>query len=294
MPPVNAADLQAALPLLALAALVVPGVAALLAQPWWTERRRRRLREQPFPAAWARIVQRRVPLARRLPDPLRRRLEGQIQVFVAEKPFIGCQGQAIDDEVRVTIAAQACLLLIGDESAACFPRLRQVLVYPDAFVVQRTQTLQGGVVDVQPQALAGESWGQGQVVLAWSQVLDGAASDDGRNVVLHEFAHQIDQDSGAADGQPWLADAASRRRWAAVMDAALARLRENPSALLDAYGASDPAEYFAVATEAFFERPQALADEAPEVHAELARLYRLQPAAWSMPTSAVIQPRPPG
>ena len=290
----NAADLQAALPLLALAALVVPGVAALLAQPWWTERRRRRLREQPFPAAWSRIVQRRVPLARRLPDPLRRRLEGQIQVFVAEKPFIGCQGQAIDDEVRVTIAAQACLLLIGDESAACFPRLRQVLVYPDAFVVQRTQTLQGGVVDVQPQALAGESWGQGQVVLAWSQVLDGAASDDGRNVVLHEFAHQIDQDSGAADGQPWLADAASRRRWAAVMDAALARLRENPSALLDAYGASDPAEYFAVATEAFFERPQALADEAPEVHAELARLYRLQPAAWSMPTSAVIQPRPPG
>ena len=288
----NAADLQAALPLLALAALVVPGVAALLAQPWWTERRHQRLREQPFPAAWARIVQRRVPLARQLPDPLRRRLEGQIQVFVAEKPFIGCQGQAIDDEVRVTIAAQACLLLIGDESAACFPRLRQVLVYPDAFVVQRTQTLQGGVVDVQPQALAGESWGQGQVVLAWSQVLDGAASDDGRNVVLHEFAHQIDQDSGAADGQPWLADAASRRRWAAVMDAALARLRENPSALLDAYGASDPAEYFAVATEAFFERPQALADEAPEVHAELARLYRLQPAAWSVQVDAVVQPRP--
>ena len=109
----NAADLQAALPLLALAALVVPGVAALLAQPWWTERRRRRLREQPFPAAWALIVQRRVPLARRLPDPLRRRLEGQIQVFVAEKPFIGCQGLAIDDEVRITIAALACLLLIG-------------------------------------------------------------------------------------------------------------------------------------------------------------------------------------
>ena len=281
MPPVNAADLQAALPLLALAALAVPGVAALLAQPWWAERRRRRLRARPLPAGWARIVQRRVPLAQRLPAALRRRLEGHIQVFVAEKPFIGCQGQAIDDEVRITIATQACLLLIGDEAAECYPRLRQVLVYPDAFVAQRTRTLPGGVVDVQAQALAGESWGQGQVILAWSQVLDGARdAGDGRNVVLHEFAHQIDQDSGNADGQPWLRDAASRRRWAAVMDAALARLRETPSALLDAYGATDPAEFFAVTTEVFFERPQALADEAPEVYAELARLYRLQPAGW--------------
>jgi len=279
--PVNAADLQAALPLLALAALVVPGVAALLAQPWWTARRRRRLREQPFPAAWARIVQRRVPLAQRLPAELRRRLQAQIQVFVAEKPFIGCQGQTIDDEVRITIAAQACLLLLGDEAAECYPRLRQVLVYPDAFVAQRTHTLPGGVVDVQAQALAGESWGQGQVILAWSQVLDGALDTrDGRNVVLHEFAHQIDQDGGAADGQPWQRDAASRRRWAAVMDAALARLRETPSTLLDAYGATDPAEFFAVATEVFFEQPRALLDEAPEVYDALARLYRLQPAIW--------------
>ncbi len=277
----NAADLQAALPLLALATLVVPGVVALLAQPWWRERRRFRLRARPFPPGWARIVRQRVPITQRLPAELRRRLEGQIQVFVADKPFIGCQGQAIDDEVRVTIAALACLLLLGNTQAECYPRLRQVLVYPEAFVVHRTQMLQGGVVDMQPQALAGESWSQGQVILAWSQVLEGAAdSSDGRNVVLHEFAHQIDQDSGAADGNPWQRDAASRRRWAKVMDAALARLRETPSMLLDAYGASDPAEYFAVATEVFFERPQALADEAPEVYAELARLYRLQPTAW--------------
>ncbi len=277
----NAADFQAALPLLALAALVVPAVAALLGQPWLIERRRRRLRERPFPAAWARIVQRRLPIAAALPAAMRRRLEGQIQVFISEKPFIGCQGQAIDDDVRVTIAAQACLLLLGQADAACYPRLRQVLVYPDPFVVQRPHMLPGGVVDVQPQSLAGESWSQGQVILAWSQVLDGAADDsDGRNVVLHEFAHQIDQDSGTADGQPWQRDAAARRRWATVMDAALARLRETPSAQLDAYGASDAAEYFAVATEAFFERPRALADEAPEVYAELARLYRLRPADW--------------
>jgi Mlc titration factor MtfA (ptsG expression regulator) len=285
---VGAANLQAALPLLALAALVVPAVGALLVQPRWTEHRRRRLRTRPFPAEWARIVRHRVPLVARLPPDLRHRLEGQIQVFIAEKPFIGCQGQVIDDELRVTIAAQACLLLLGQPDAACFPRLRQVLVYPDPFVVKRTHMLPGGVVDVQPQSLAGESWSQGQVILAWSQVLEGAAdSSDGRNVVLHEFAHQIDQDSGAADGRPWQRSAAARHRWAVVMDAALARLRETPSTVLDAYGGSDAAEYFAVATEAFFERPLALADEAPDVYAELARLYGVQPATW-----ATDQPSP--
>ncbi len=276
-----AANIQAALPLLALAGLVLPAFAALLAQPWWTAYRRRRLKQRPFPAAWTTILTHRVPLTAQLPQVLRQRLEGQIQVFVAEKPFIGCQGQAIDDEVRITIAALACLLLIGAADAECYPRLRQVLVYPDVFVVQRTQHLQGGVVDVRQQTLAGESWGQGQVILAWQQVLDGAADGhDGRNVVLHEFAHQIDQDSGAADGQPFLPGPAARRRWSAVMGAAFERLRHTPSAVLDAYGASDPAEYFAVATEAFFERPQALAEEAAEVYEALAQLYRLDPRAW--------------
>jgi MtfA peptidase len=111
--------------------------------------------------------------------------------------------------------------------------------------------------------------------------LAGSADpDDGRNVVLHEFAHQIDQDSGDADGQPWRADAAARWRFAAVMEAAFARQQAQPSSVMDAYGSSAPAEYFAVATESFFERPRALADEAPQVYAELARLYWLNPAAW--------------
>jgi MtfA peptidase len=278
---VNAAELQAALPLAALAVLFVPGVVALLAQPWWAERRRERLRQQPFPDTWASVLQQRLPMLARLPAGLRRRLQGQIQVFIAEKPFIGCQGQAIDDEVRVTVAALACLLLLGHARAPCYPRLRQVLVYPDAFIVQREHTLAGGVVASQRQALSGESWSQGQVILAWSEVLAGAAdAGDGRNVVLHEFAHQIDQDSGTADGRPWRGSSAARQRWAAVMDAALQRLRETPSTLLDAYGASDPAEYFAVATEVFFEQPRALADEAPEVYRELAQLYRLDPLSW--------------
>ena len=183
--------------------------------------------------------------------------------------------------MRVTIAAMACLLLLGRSGEACYPRLRQVLVYPEPFVVPRRQLLPGGVVSEMPQALAGESWAQGQVILAWSEVVAGAADPaDGRNVVLHEFAHQIDQDGGDADGRPWQRDAALRQRWAAVVDEGLARLREAPSEALDAYASTDPAEYFAVATEAFFERPQALRDAAAPLYEALVRLYRLDPAAW--------------
>jgi len=277
----DAPSLQAGWPLAALALTLGAAGVALLVHPWWTRRRHQQLRTQPFPRAWTRILQRRVPLVQRLPAPLRRRLLGLIQVFVADKPFIGCAGLEVDDEMRVTIAAQACLLLLGQDGDACYPQLRQVLVYPQAFVVPRRQLLPGGVVSEQPQALAGESWAQGQVILAWSEVLAGAAEPaDGRNVVLHEFAHQIDQDGGDADGRPWQRDQASRQRWAAVMDEGLAKLREVPSDTLDAYGSTDPADYFAVASEAFFERPQALVQAAPELYAELSRLYRLDPRGW--------------
>ena len=119
------------------------------------------------------------------------------------------------------------------------------------------------------------------MILAWIDVLSGAADPaDGRNVVLHEFAHQIDQDKGVADGQPWRPRARQRRRWAAVMGDAFERLQREPSTLIDAYGATDPAEFFAVITELFFERPQALAAEAPQVYRELADLFGVEPLAW--------------
>jgi Mlc titration factor MtfA (ptsG expression regulator) len=256
-------------------------VAALVAQPWWTERRRARLRAGPFPAAWRRILRRRVPAVARLPADLQVQLKRHIQVFIAEKAFVGCQGQAITDEVRVTIAAQACLLLLGYTRPDYYPRLRQILVYPDAFVVRHERPVGEGLVQAQSKALTGESWAQGQVIVSWAEALAGAADPtDGRNVVLHEFAHQIDQDTGVSDGRPWRPNPAMRRRWDEVMGAAFERLRHEPSAVIDAYGASDPAEYFAVVTEVFFERPQALAAEAPAVYRELADLYRLHPLSW--------------
>ena len=270
-----------ALPLLAVAAAMLAAVAGLLAQPWWLRRRRARLRASPFPPAWRRILRRRVPAVARLPADLQQRLKRHIQVFVAEKAFIGCQGQAINDDVRVTIAAQACLLLLGHAQAECFPRLTQVLVYPDSFVTRRAQVLGNGLVHEQRLSMSGESWSQGQEILSWADAVAGAADPaDGRNVVLHEFAHQVDQDTGVADGHPWRPTAALQRRWAAVMDAAFERLRSEPSALIDAYGATQPAEFFAVVTEVFFEQPLALAAEAPAVYGELAALYGVDPRAW--------------
>jgi Mlc titration factor MtfA (ptsG expression regulator) len=263
---------------------VLAGVAALVAQPWWRERRRARWRAQPFSAAWREIVRQRVPAVARLPEALQRRLEHHIQVFVAEKPFVGCHGQPISDEIRVTIAAQACLLLLGHARPEYYPRLRQVLVYPDVFVVRRERPLGGGVVNEQWQAMAGESWSQGQVILAWAEVLAGAADpDDGHNVVLHEFAHQIDQDTGVADGRPWRPSPALRRRWASVMDHAFAHMHSEPQTWIDAQGATNPAEFFAMVTELFFETPRALAEEVPAVYRELVELYRLHPLTWSAP-----------
>ncbi len=256
-------------------------VAALLSQPWRTAHRRALLRARPFPAQWRKILRRRVPIAARLPSDLQRRLKRHIQVFVAEKPFIGCQGQEITDEVRVTIAAQACLLLTGQERPDYYPRLRQILVYPDAFIVDRERPMGAGLVRGQRLVMAGESWSQGMVILSWPEVLSGAAdAGDGRNVVLHEFAHQIDQDKGSADGRPWRAHQGARRRWETVMGAALERLRAHPSNVIDAYGASDPAEFFAVVSEVFFERPHELATEAPEVYRELVELFGLNPLQW--------------
>ena len=277
----SAEALHAALPLIVLALVALAIVGALVGQPWLRERRRSALRARPFPAAWRRILRDRVPLVARLPPDLQIRLRRHVLVFLAEKPFIGCQGQAITDEVRVTIAAHACLLLLGQERPGYYPRLRQVLVYPDAFVVQRERPVGAGLVQEQRRTMVGESWGEGQVILSWAEVAASAADPgDGRNVALHEFAHQIDQDKGAADGRPWRPGAARRRRWAAVMEAALQRLRQEPSTVIDAYGATEPAELFAVVTEVFFERPRELAAEAPAVYAELAGLYGVDPTAW--------------
>jgi Mlc titration factor MtfA (ptsG expression regulator) len=259
-------------------------VAWLVAQPLWLRRRREALSAQPFPADWEAILRRRVPQFSTLPADLRSQLRSHIQVFVAEKDFFGCGGLEVTDEMRVTIAAQACLLLLNRRTHY-FPNLREVLVYPGAFIVDRVRAEPSGVLQEQRHALSGESWSRGQVILSWQDTLEGAAvADDGRNVVIHEFAHQLDQEKGYANGAPWLGTRKRYGRWSQVMATEYARLQyeaawQSPS-LFSYYGASAPAEFFAVASEVFFEQGGRMALEHPELYAELRDLYRVDPRHW--------------
>src|SRR5260221_11589434 len=243
-----------ALAIIAAFAFIV--IAWLIAEPFVVALRRKRVRARPFPPAWREILERRVPYHRLLPRDLQRQLEQHIQVFIAEKPFIGCDGFVIDDEVRVTIAAQACLLILNRKTHY-YPNLPQGLVHPGAFIIQRLRAEPSGVLQEQRRALSGESWTHGQVVISWEDALEGAAIvDDGRNVVIHEFAHQLDQQKGYANGAPWLGRRDRYARWSQVMLGEFARLQgeaamQQPS-LFSHYGATHPAELFAGVSECFF------------------------------------------
>ncbi|MBK6320749.1 MAG: zinc-dependent peptidase [Burkholderiales bacterium] len=259
----------------------------LLGQPYWLDYRRNRVREAAFPAAWRKILRERVPLIRKLPQHLQLQLKKHMQVFIAEKAFLGCDGLRVTDEMRVVIAAQACLLILN-RATDYFANVRQILVYPSAFVVNRVTVDSAGVQQEQRQALSGESWSQGQVILSWDDTVHGAAvADDGRNVVIHEFAHQLDQENGAAQGAPppLLGDTEyDGARWSQVFHAAFAHLQAEASqgvqGVLDHYGAKNPGEFFAVVSEVFFEQPQALAAEYPALYQELQGYYKLDPASW--------------
>ncbi|MEC5398469.1 zinc-dependent peptidase [Uliginosibacterium sp. H1] len=276
------------MPIVVVSCLALLWVLWLASEPLRTAHRRRRIGRRPFPEAWRHILRNRVPWFRQLPVELQLRLKQHIQVFIAEKDFIGCAGQDIDDDVRVTIAAHACLLTLN-RPAPFYPQLRQVLVYPGSFRVQRKRTEANGLVHEGEEVMSGESWSHGQVILSWHDTQEGAAViDDGHNVALHEFAHQLDQEKGHANGAPLLGRRGNYAQWSAVLSREFARLREQTLAmgfdgeepLIDPYGATDPAEFFAVATEAFFERPARLFGQAPELYRVLSGYYRLDPLGW--------------
>jgi len=249
-------------------------------------RRRERVRARPFPPEWRAVLERRFPLYERLSPEDRRELEGHVQVFLEEKSFEGAGGLEIRDEIRVLVAAQACVLLLRRDTDY-YPRMRSVVVYPAAYLAEH-RSAEGGVVTEGRQTRLGESWSSGAVVLSWSDVRAGARDlRDGHNVVFHEFAHQLDLEDGGVDGVPELEGGSAYRAWARVFAAEYLELRRNAragrSSVLDDYGATEPAEFFAVATEAFFEKPLALRRKHPELYAELAAFYRQDPAGDAAP-----------
>lgn len=253
-------------------------------------RRRERLRAEPFPTDWEAILRRNVPLFDRLAEADREELRGLVRVFLDEKRFEGCGGLEITDEIRVTIAAQACLLLLHRETDD-YPRLITILVYPHAYVAKSTEPIGGGVILEGETARLGEAWRDGVVVLSWDDVRAGASDiHDGHNVVLHEFAHQLDHEDGSADGAPVLVHRSRYVAWARVLGADYERLRQSSDRgredVLDAYGATNPAEFFAVATETFFEKPVALRRKHPELYEELRGYYQIDPAELRRADSA--------
>jgi len=250
------------------------------------QRKRERLRSRPFPKKWLTLIQRHIVFFHRLSPVDRAELLGHIQVFLAEKRFEGCGGFAITDEVRVTIATQACLLLLHRRTDY-FPKLLTILVYPLTYMADEKRQVGEHLWEEGSVSRLGETGRRmGSLVLSWGAVKHGAADPaDGKNVVLHEFAHQLDFENDATDGVPGLATREQQSAWADVMRSEYASLRAADESgiptLLDTYGATNPAEFFAVSVEAFFEQPRALRAQHPKLYAELRTYFQQDPVEFS-------------
>lgn len=245
--------------------------------------RRKRLMTMPFPLAWQNILEHNVPIYRHLPPSLRAKLNSDIHIFLTEKKFEGCGGLNINDEIKVTIAGQACMLLLNRKSR-CYPKLTSILVYPGAYVRKKITPFGGQYLEEQA-VHAGESWPGGAVVLAWDHVKRGLMDiHDGHNIVLHEFAHQLDQEDGRANGAPILEQRSRYVTWARILSREYERLQHgglcHQQSVMDDYGATNPAEFFAVATETFFEKPKQLKKKTPDLYDELKEYYQVDPAEW--------------
>lgn len=247
---------------------------------WLRRRRRRRILSKPFPAAWREILIRYINHYPLLTTDEQQRFERDLQIFVAEKNWEGCNGLQLTDEMRVVIAGWACLLLLNIEHDY-FSHVQSILLYPDSYLIPEIE--EGGFV-VTSQQLLGEAHYRGPVILSWRSVRRaGRGKAPGHNVVLHEFAHQLDMLDRSIDGTPPLGSRADYQAWAEVMSEEYQRLaddwRSGRDTVLDPYGTSNEAEFFAVATEAFFGRPQALASEHASLYDLLKHYYRQDPAA---------------
>ncbi len=247
---------------------------------WLRERRRRRILAEPFPAEWDAILDE-IAVVRHLRPESRQRLRELVQVFIREKHWEGCGGLELTDDMKVTIAAQACRLVLG-RGDHLYDDVASILVYPSTVVVppNRPRTFEQAIMPVPHggTTILGQAMLGGPVVLAWDAVEDGARGQAHGNVTLHEFAHKLDMANGRIDGTPPLATRAERDRWARVCSAAYERHRMLVDAgwptMLDPYGATNEAEFFAVATEAYFTRGWELDFEHPELYALLADFYR--------------------
>jgi len=250
---------------------------------FWKKRRREKLLSEPFPDEWERLLRKNFDLYRTLTDSEKTKLKNDLRVFVAEKYWEGCGGLRMREEVQVTIAAQACYLVLGltvDE----YDHVSSIVVYPSGFVAPVEEEDDLGIVREDEEDMEGEAWSKGTVVLSWSDALSGGKhGGDGRNLIFHEFAHQLDMRDGVINGTPVLGSKEQYARWTEVMTREFEALQEMADkgrrTLLDQYGAEDESEFFAVATESFFEQPVKLRQHHRDLYDVLMTYYGQDPAA---------------
>ena len=239
--------------------------------------------DSPFKPEWEKIIEVNVPIVSKLPIKFRQRLRDNLKLFIAETNFEGKGGVIIDDEIRVTVATQACLLTVGRKDKR-YPKLKSVIVYPSAFTDGKNSP-RGSGSEGEPIYRLGESWTTGTVVLAWDSAKRGALNmHDGQNVTLHEFAHQLDQEDGIGDGAPIFESQSAFSVFSSVFaeeyQTQVEKAAKKQRSVLDHYGATNYAEFFAVGTESFFEKPKQLLRKRPELYQLFKDYYRLDPVSW--------------
>ena len=245
--------------------------------------KRKKAVSQPFPEEWKKILEANVSIYSSLPENLKAELQRYIQIFLYEKEFLGCAGLEVTDEMMVTVAGSACVLLLN-RNAKNYPGFSSVLLYPRAYVAKQVSS-DGAAVVEHEQLRLGESWKRGPIVLAWDAAEHGAwDAKDGHNVILHEFAHKLDEEDGIMDGAPLIEQRSRYVSWARVLQPEFEKLQANAEAgrqtVMDHYGATNPAEFFAVLTETFFEKPKSLQRKHPELYAEVQQFYQVDPLSW--------------
>jgi MtfA peptidase len=264
----------------AILAVALAVLAALLLPPLLRRRRRARAFGQPLPEPVRAAIARNVPVTRHLPPALTRRLDGLVLSFLAEKQFVGCNGLEVTDEIRATIAAQACLLLLGRRGL--YDELQSILVYPGAFWVEDEVHDEDGLVTHRRRELSGEAWDSHRIILSWEDIAQTAAEPaDGYNVVLHEFAHYLDAEGRGLAGGSVRPLEAWHAELLAEYDALCATVDRGEDTFLDPYAAEDEVEFFAVASEAFIECAAELRAAHPRLYALLGEFYGIDPAGWA-------------
>lgn len=257
---------------------------------FFKKRRREGVTREPFPEEWMPYVLRNVSHFAVLSEAERAQLLDDLRIFRSEKSWEGAGGLTLTDEITVTISALACLLTLGlPERDDYFRGVSTIIVYPAGYRVSETRLANPvGVVETGQSWRLGEAWRGGPVILSWADArAGGRGTAGGANVVLHEFAHKLDMEDGKAEGTPVLHSDTQYDEWHRVMSRAYDRLRGRlwwkyrglgDDLVLDPYGATDAAEFFAVATEAFFERPRALRRSWHDLYTVLSGYYRQDPA----------------